>query len=312
MRVGGRADVRHRRAGAGRLSQILCGTDGHHAAVQYHQRTFAHVGPGCPPVRQHDERNDDPRHPADHHTFHFPDRHERARPAHRNGASLHLQHSGRGLHRVRNTRPQAQACTSRNAFVIRDNRSHHGQHDTHRHRLDRDRRTDDSPGQYRARAWRRARGRDGLEFARAAARRRDDHHAHAVCWPGDDRIHRDLLLRGFDDPDFRQSVLEPRDRPSRGKVAHADRLVHRRRTSTQLHHPGVVVEAVSLQADPQRRRCAGKADRRRARGRRRKEGGSQEGTRRIPAQERDFRSTAGRTPEQGDAGGRGRASAAPR
>jgi F0F1-type ATP synthase membrane subunit a len=33
--------------------------DDHHAAVQHHQRTFAHAGPGGPPVRQHDERDDD-------------------------------------------------------------------------------------------------------------------------------------------------------------------------------------------------------------------------------------------------------------
>ena len=36
----------------------------------------------------------------------------------------------------------------------------------------------------------------------------------------------DLLLRRLDDSDFRQSVLDPRHRSSRGKVSHAHRLVH--------------------------------------------------------------------------------------
>ncbi len=46
---------------------------------------------------------------ADHHPLHLPDCHERARFAHRHGAGLHLQHPGRGLHRVRHARPQARA-----------------------------------------------------------------------------------------------------------------------------------------------------------------------------------------------------------
>ena len=41
--------------------------------------------------------------------FIFPDRHDAARSAHRHGAGLHLQHPGRGLHRGRHARPQAQA-----------------------------------------------------------------------------------------------------------------------------------------------------------------------------------------------------------
>jgi ATP synthase A chain len=69
------------------------------AAVQHHQRTLAHTGPGHPPVRQHDERNDDTRHIADHHALHLSDRHEYARPAHRYGASLHFYNSCHGLHR---------------------------------------------------------------------------------------------------------------------------------------------------------------------------------------------------------------------
>ena len=65
VRVRGRAAVRHRGAGPGRLPQVLRGADVHHAAVQHHQRSLAHAGPGGPPVRQHDERGDDHRHPAD-------------------------------------------------------------------------------------------------------------------------------------------------------------------------------------------------------------------------------------------------------
>ena len=58
-----------------------------------------------------------------------------------------------------------------------------------------------------------------LELPGAAARCRSHDHPHPVRRPGDDRVHRDLLLRGLDDPDLRQSVLESRHRPSRGKVA---------------------------------------------------------------------------------------------
>ena len=42
-----------------------------------------------------------------------------------------------------------------------------------------------------------------------------------------------------------------------GKVSHAHRLVHRRCAGAQLPHPGVVAEAFSLQAHPQRHRRAG-------------------------------------------------------
>jgi F-type H+-transporting ATPase subunit a len=38
--------LRHRGAGSGQLPQVLHGTDVHHAAVQHHQRGFAHAGPG--------------------------------------------------------------------------------------------------------------------------------------------------------------------------------------------------------------------------------------------------------------------------
>ena len=46
---------------------------------------------------------------------------------------------------------------------------------------------------------------------------------------------------------------------ARGKIIHAHRLVHCRCASAQLHHPGVVAEALSLQAHPQRHRRAGEA-----------------------------------------------------
>ena len=87
--------------------------DGHHAAVQHHQRNLADAGPGCAPLRQHDERRDDHRHPAYDNPLHFSDRHDDARSAHRHGAGLHLQHLGRGLHRRRDSHSpsQTQACT---------------------------------------------------------------------------------------------------------------------------------------------------------------------------------------------------------
>jgi F0F1-type ATP synthase membrane subunit b/b' len=56
----------------------------------------------------------------------------------------------------------------------------------------------------------------------------------------------------------------------RRKVNHAHRLVHRRCAGAQLPHPGVVAEALSLQAHPPRHRRAGEADRQGTRGRRRK------------------------------------------
>ena len=77
-------------------------------------------------------------------------------------------------------------------------------------------------------------GRDGAEFAGAAARRLRHHHPDPVRRSGDDRVHGHLLLRGLDDSHFRQSVLESRHRPNRGKVIHAHRLVHRRCASAQL------------------------------------------------------------------------------
>ena len=58
----------------------------------------------------------------------------------------------------------------------------------------------------------------GAELAGAAARQLGDHHPHPVRGPGDDRVDRDLLLRGLDDPAVRQPVLEPRHRPGRGKI----------------------------------------------------------------------------------------------
>ena len=60
-----------------------------------------------------------------------------------------------------------------------------------------------------------------LSFAGATTRRLGDDHPHFVRGPGHDRIHCDLLLRGLDDSDFRQPVLEPRHRrrgQSGGKI----------------------------------------------------------------------------------------------
>jgi len=57
-------------------------------------------------------------------------------------------------------------------------------------------------------------GRDGAHFTCAAAGCFIHHHSDLVCGSGDDRIHGHLLLRGFDDPHLRESVLEPCDRQS--------------------------------------------------------------------------------------------------
>ena len=51
--------------------------------------------------------------------------------------------------------------------------------------------------------------RAGAQLDRAAAGRSRHHQPDAVHRPGDDRIHRDLLLRDRHHSDFRQSVLEP-------------------------------------------------------------------------------------------------------
>ena len=53
----------------------------------------------------------------------------------------------------------------------------------------------------------------GIDRARPAARRVRNDHPHTVRRPGHDRVHGDLLLRGLDDPDLRQPVLESRRRP---------------------------------------------------------------------------------------------------
>ena len=60
---------------------------------------LAHAGAGGSSLRQHDERRDDRRHSAYHYALPLSHRHDRARPAHRYGASLYFQHFGRGLHR---------------------------------------------------------------------------------------------------------------------------------------------------------------------------------------------------------------------
>jgi hypothetical protein len=62
---------------------------------------------GRPSVRQHDERSDDRRRPARHHTLHLSHRDDGAGTAHRHGAGLHLLHPRHGLHRGRDARPRA-------------------------------------------------------------------------------------------------------------------------------------------------------------------------------------------------------------
>ena len=169
---------------------------------------------------------------------------------------------------TREPQAQARAAAKRTSSICNRNKGrHHGQHDPHRRGFDRHRRPHDRLRQHGACARRRPGGRHRVEFAGAAARCLRHHHPDLVRRPGDDRVHRDLLLRGLDDPHFCQSVLEPRHRPSRGKVIDAHRLVHRRRASAQLPHPGVVAEALSVQAHSQCHRRAGEADRRGARGR---------------------------------------------
>ena len=60
-------------------------------------------------------------HSADHHAVSLSDRHDRARPAHRHGAGLHLQHPGRGLHRRRHADSRAQAEAGRTPETHDDN-----------------------------------------------------------------------------------------------------------------------------------------------------------------------------------------------
>jgi len=83
-------------------------------AVQHHQRSITHGGLGRSSVRQHDERGDDYRLCAHDHAFYLSHFHDRARPAHRHGASLYLQHSGHGLHRSRHphTKTEAGCCSN--------------------------------------------------------------------------------------------------------------------------------------------------------------------------------------------------------
>ena len=72
------------------------------------------------------------------------------------------------------------------------------------------------------------RGRQGrifsLKFHCATARCRTHHYPNIICRTGHDRIHRDILFRGFDDPHFRQSFLESRPRQL---IPYGYQLVHR-------------------------------------------------------------------------------------
>ena len=99
-----------REQGLSCLPQDLHEADVHHAAVQYHQRSIAHAGLGRSSVRQHDERGDDYRHFAYDHALYLSDFHDRARSAHRHGASLYLQHSGHGLHCSRHPHTETEAA----------------------------------------------------------------------------------------------------------------------------------------------------------------------------------------------------------
>ena len=109
VRVRGRAALRHRGAGAGRLPQILLQPtfimlpfniiSELSRTLALAVRLFGNMMSG---TMIH-------RHSAHHHALHLSDRHDGARSAHRHGASLHLQHSGRGLYRGRHARSQAQA-----------------------------------------------------------------------------------------------------------------------------------------------------------------------------------------------------------
>jgi F-type H+-transporting ATPase subunit a len=77
--------------------------------------------------------------------FHLPDRHDAARPAHRHGAGLHLQHPGRGLHRAATRTPQSPKSNPRARSqppetTMKHSKESYGQHDPHRVRLDRHRR----------------------------------------------------------------------------------------------------------------------------------------------------------------------------
>ena len=88
-----------RAQGLGGYLCLLHAADFYHAAIQYHQRVFADAGDGYPPVRQHDERGNDCRHPAQHHAVSIPRSHDGARAAYQHGAGIYFQHSRRRLHR---------------------------------------------------------------------------------------------------------------------------------------------------------------------------------------------------------------------
>ena len=59
----------------------------------------------------------------------------------------------------------------------------------------------------------------GAQLAGPAAGCLRDDHPDLVRGPGDDRVHGHLLLRGLDDSDLRQPVLEPRHHQSGGQVS---------------------------------------------------------------------------------------------
>ena len=136
-------------------------------------------------------------------------------PAHRHGAGLHLQHPGRRLHRRRDARSQAQARAQPLNTTRITKRKHHGQYDDHRGGIHLRRRHHHRPRQPGACVGGREGRRHGAELAGPAAGCVQDDHADPVRGPGDDRVAGDLLLRGLDDPHFRQPVLESRHREDR-------------------------------------------------------------------------------------------------
>ncbi len=104
VRVCGRAVLRHCGSRGGRVPQVLSAANINHAAVQHYQRNLADAGPGRPPVRQHDERDDDYRDPAHDHAARLPNHYDSTRSAYRHGAGLHLQHPGSSVYRGRHAR----------------------------------------------------------------------------------------------------------------------------------------------------------------------------------------------------------------
>ena len=153
---------------------------------------------------------------------------------------------------TRPRRPKPEPCPQCLNQRRTNQRTQHGQHDYYSGGVDCHRRH-----HYRFRlpgacAGGREGGRDSADCGGTAARCLRHDYPHLVRGPRDDRVHGHLLLRGLDDSHFRQPILESRHRADRGEVTHARRLVYRRCAGAQFRRPGVVTEALSLQAHPRR------------------------------------------------------------